>query len=163
MKSFLLTLALLLAILALLFWQSFRPGYVLFSNDSPFGSYMAERSKMPENYAGGWDCLNWLGDRFVMPGPSISIGMRCIIALAPPKVMALIAALLVGLIWRFVKLPSQTRRYVFGACCFISAALIVVAMIGGPDWLELLLPCSGFVFFVAIVAGELVCEGGVWV
>jgi hypothetical protein len=154
MKSFLLTLSILLAVLALLFWQSLRPGYVLFSNDGPLGSRVAERSQMPGNFAGGWDDLNWLGDRFVMPGPAISIGLRCLPCL-PGRVLVLLAALFVGLVWRFCKLPNQTQRYLFAAACFTGAAFMVMSMVCHPAWLELLLPCSGFALVPALIIGEL--------
>jgi len=54
-------LALLAGLLALLFRRSFVPGYVLFSNDGPFGSRVAEWNQLPSGLFGRWADLNSLG------------------------------------------------------------------------------------------------------
>src|SRR5689334_7815757 len=60
-RSFILILACLTAVLGVLFFNSFRPGYVHFSNDGPLGSQIASPFKLPEAFSGVWNDLNWLG------------------------------------------------------------------------------------------------------
>ncbi|MGN6644348.1 MAG: hypothetical protein ACTHKU_15255, partial [Verrucomicrobiota bacterium] len=44
-----------------LFYQSFLPGSVHFSNDGPLGVYVAEWLRPPASFAGLWDDLNSIG------------------------------------------------------------------------------------------------------
>jgi hypothetical protein len=53
--------ALLAVILGLLFWKSFNPGYVFFSNDNPLGQESAAWLKVPQGIFGMWDDLNTIG------------------------------------------------------------------------------------------------------
>lgn len=53
--------ALLAGILALLFWRSFLPDYVHFSNDSPLGQYATDWSQLPGAFTGAWSDLNEAG------------------------------------------------------------------------------------------------------
>jgi hypothetical protein len=55
------TPALLAVILALLFWRSFLPDYVHFSNDSPLGQQNVNFTKLPAAATGMWDDLNETG------------------------------------------------------------------------------------------------------
>ncbi|MGD0350542.1 MAG: hypothetical protein ABSB84_09550 [Verrucomicrobiota bacterium] len=57
----LLPLALLAVILAVLFWESFLPGYVHFSNDGPLGQQMTACSRLPQAFFGSWGDLNDIG------------------------------------------------------------------------------------------------------
>jgi polysaccharide biosynthesis/export protein len=52
---------LLAALLALLFWRSFLPDYVHFSNDGPLGQQNVEWNKLPGAMNGSWDDLNDIG------------------------------------------------------------------------------------------------------
>ena len=52
---------LLAAILAALFWRSFLPEYVHFSNDGPLGMEMFTAAHLPEGFTGMWGDLNDLG------------------------------------------------------------------------------------------------------
>ena len=54
--------ALLAAVLLLLFWRSFSPDYVHFLNDGPFGQQMAAWSQLPEAFMGQWSDLNDIGN-----------------------------------------------------------------------------------------------------
>jgi serine/threonine protein kinase len=54
-------LAVLSGLLALLFWRSFVPGYVVFSNDRPLGSLKSEWMQLPSGLTGRWVDLNSLG------------------------------------------------------------------------------------------------------
>lgn len=49
------------AVMIVLFWRSFVPGYVHFSNDGPLGAQMAEWLKMPAAFTGTWYDINTLG------------------------------------------------------------------------------------------------------
>ena len=59
----------LAAVLALLFWRSFLPGYVHFSNDGPLGQQNANWSKLPAAFTGGWDDLNGIGSYAGLSSP----------------------------------------------------------------------------------------------
>ena len=53
---------LLVLILAILFWRSFLPDFVHFSNDGPLGQQAsAQMSNFPGNFSGGWSDLNDVG------------------------------------------------------------------------------------------------------
>jgi len=53
--------AALVAILFLLFWKSFLPGYVLFNNDGPLGQQNAQWCRLPQAITGAWVDLNTVG------------------------------------------------------------------------------------------------------
>jgi hypothetical protein len=61
-KSQALTLAALLAVILLcLFWRSFLPGFVHFSNDGPLGQQNASWLRLPAAFTGSWVDLNDIG------------------------------------------------------------------------------------------------------
>ena len=60
-RGALLALGVLAGLLALLFWRSFAPNYVLFSNDRPLGLLQAEWMRLPSGLAGRWADLSSLG------------------------------------------------------------------------------------------------------
>jgi hypothetical protein len=67
-KSQALTLAALLAVILLcLFWRSFLPGFVHFSNDGPLGQQNASWLQLPAAFTGSWADLNDIGNS---PGAS---------------------------------------------------------------------------------------------
>ena len=55
------TIGLLAVILVVMFWRSFLPDYVHFSNDGPLGQQNAEWLRMPDSVTGMWANLNYLG------------------------------------------------------------------------------------------------------
>ena len=55
------TVILLAAILVVLFWRSFLPDSVHFSNDGPLGQQNAAWLQMPDSITGMWGDLNYLG------------------------------------------------------------------------------------------------------
>src|ERR1017187_10014372 len=72
-KSQALTLAALLAgILLCLFWRSFLPGFVHFSNDGPLGQENVAWSQLPGALNGMWDDLNGIGFNSGTYSPSVS-------------------------------------------------------------------------------------------
>ena len=52
---------LLVVILAVLFWKSFLPDYVHFSNDGPLGQQMAALGRLPAAFTGSWSDLTTIG------------------------------------------------------------------------------------------------------
>jgi serine/threonine protein kinase len=60
-RSVLLALALLSGMLAVFFWRSFVPGYVLSANDYPLGFLKADWMRLPAGFTGRWADLNSLG------------------------------------------------------------------------------------------------------
>jgi hypothetical protein len=71
-SAFWLTFALLAAVLSLLFWRSFEPDYVHFSNDGPLGQQMAAYCQLPQAATSIWDDLNSLGSNCGSNPPEIS-------------------------------------------------------------------------------------------
>jgi len=53
---------LLVVILAVLFWKSFLPGYVHFSNDGPLGQQNTAWARLPAGFTGIWGDLNDIGN-----------------------------------------------------------------------------------------------------
>ena len=60
-KQFLLFAACAIGLLLFLFWKSFDPRFVLFSNDGPLGAQHMSAIKQPSAYSGVWYDLNSIG------------------------------------------------------------------------------------------------------
>jgi hypothetical protein len=72
-KSFLITLAVLVACLGILFAKSFSANQVIFSNDGPLGLHMAASAGvMPDGFYGIWTDLNWVGGDSLAANPGIT-------------------------------------------------------------------------------------------
>ena len=101
----LLFAALLAVILAALFWKSFLPGYVHFSNDGPLGQQNAAWRHVPTAFLGSWYDINDLGisSGSLAPAPSALIFW----ALGPlgyAKFVAPLALFILGLgAWAFFR------------------------------------------------------------
>ncbi len=97
--------ALLAVILAVLFWKSFLPGYVHFSNDGPLGQQNAAWRHLPTAFLGSWYDINDLGisSGSLAPAPSALIFW----ALGPvgyAKFVAPLALFILGLgAWAFFR------------------------------------------------------------
>ncbi|HTA95045.1 MAG TPA: hypothetical protein VK769_02875, partial [Verrucomicrobiae bacterium] len=63
---------LLTLILAVIFWKSFLPDYIHFSNDGPLGQLMAAQSKPPGTFTGSWGDLNGIGGNAGSASPDIN-------------------------------------------------------------------------------------------
>jgi hypothetical protein len=70
---------LLTIILCCLFWRSFLPGYVHFSNDGPLGSQKSAWLHLPEAFTGLWDDLNSIGINGGSWPPSINGMIRWVL------------------------------------------------------------------------------------
>jgi hypothetical protein len=56
-----LAVGLIAAVLVVLFWRSFLPDYVHFSNDGPLGQQNTDWLRLPSGMFGMWDDLNYTG------------------------------------------------------------------------------------------------------
>ena len=93
-----LPLVVLVGLLSLLFWRSFVPGYVQFSNDSPLGIRMAEWTRLPSGLLGRWDDLNSLGFNWGSFGVSFSTLILWVLGpLGASKFLAPIILCILGL------------------------------------------------------------------
>jgi len=85
-------------ILVLLFGRVLFPGVVLFSNDGPLGSIMADQVGLPAWFSGAWLDLNWLGSNGGLRDLSVS---SILLWLAGPvgyaKFLAPVSIFLLGL------------------------------------------------------------------
>src|SRR6185369_14628709 len=77
-RQLLVFAALLAGILSLLFFRSFDPTEVVFSNDGPYGGMVAQHNRMPALLTGYWQDLNWLGYEIPAPSPTISTALRLV-------------------------------------------------------------------------------------
>ena len=69
-------LALIAAAIAALFWRSFLPEYVHFSNDGPLGAQSVNFAALPGGFTGMWDDLNLIGANAGTAGPGITAAIR---------------------------------------------------------------------------------------
>jgi hypothetical protein len=71
--------ALLLVLLSILFWRSYLPGEVVFSNDGPLGRLNSACHALPERFTGCWEDLNSVGLSALSAPPNISFGLQCLL------------------------------------------------------------------------------------
>ncbi len=106
-SGFLVLLALLLVVLAALFYKSFSANQVLFSNDGPLGIINADCNRTQlSTHASVWQDLNWFGSEGIALPPSFTAVLLWL--LQPPMLYAKFAApiglLLLGLsAWLFFR------------------------------------------------------------
>ena len=67
---------LLLIVLAILFWRSFLPGFVHFSNDGPLGMQNAAWLRFPDSITGQWYDLNSIGNSAGTASPDLASLIR---------------------------------------------------------------------------------------
>ncbi|MDB6055203.1 MAG: hypothetical protein JWN25_2726, partial [Verrucomicrobiales bacterium] len=72
LKGFFILVLVLSIILVSMFHNGIEAGYVLNSNDGPFGIQSAQYTSYPGMFSGGWNDLNWLGANIGNAGPSIT-------------------------------------------------------------------------------------------
>jgi hypothetical protein len=105
-SGFLALLALLLVVLAALFYKSFTANQVLFSNDGPLG-IISSTCKVTDfrTAVGVWQDLNWLGSEDVSGSPNLSMFILMLLKpLLYAKFAAPIGLLLLGLsAWLFFR------------------------------------------------------------
>ena len=91
-------LLLLVVILCCLFWRSFLPKYVHFSNDGPLGQQMTAWFELPAAFTGAWDDLNDIGASAGAFPMDINAAIKLSLgAVGYAKFLAPIALLILGL------------------------------------------------------------------
>ncbi len=75
LKSFGGTALVLIVVTLFLFWDSFDPALILFSNDGPLGSISTDAIEMPGTFSGYWHDLNWLGYEQPSASPGIYMAL----------------------------------------------------------------------------------------
>mgnify|MGYP006982472290 FL=1 len=75
LKPFAGAAAVLLVVTLFLFWNSFNPALILFSNDGPLGSISTDAIEMPGTFSGYWHDLNWLGYEQPSASPGIYMAL----------------------------------------------------------------------------------------
>ena len=75
-RQFLILLACLLGVMAILFHKALLPDWLIFSNDGPLGAAMAAQSKLPDGFAGVWVDSNWLGAASPAPAPDLTVSFQ---------------------------------------------------------------------------------------
>src|ERR1035437_9792239 len=122
---------LLAVVLALLFWKSFLPDYVHFSNDGPLGQQIVDWLKLPSSVFGMWDDLNDLGQRIGSFPPSVTMVLKWLLGpLGYAKFYQPIALFILGLgAWTFFRaLKLSSLAALLGALatmlnsCFFAGA-----------------------------------------
>ena len=103
-RAFLIPI-LLAVILAVLFWKSFLPDYVHFSNDGPLGQQNTEWSKLPGAFTGVWGDLNDIGNNGGTAPLGLSTLMRWVLGpVGYSKFLAPFALFILGLgAWTFFR------------------------------------------------------------
>src|ERR1700690_3747081 len=98
-------IALLAAILAVLFCKSFLPGYVHFSNDGPLGVENAQWLRLPQGFVGCWADLNNIGGTAGSCPPSLTSVTRWILgSVGYAKFFPPLALFILGLgAWTFFR------------------------------------------------------------
>jgi hypothetical protein len=96
---------LLAVVLAVLFWKSFMPGYVHFSNDGPLGQQNAAWARLPGAFSGIWGDLNDIGNSSGSFGPDLCTLFRWLLGpVGYSKFLAPFAVFVLGLgAWTFFR------------------------------------------------------------
>lgn len=102
---FLATAGLLIVLLGVLFYKSFIPREVVFSNDGPLGGLVEAQNQLPQIFTGMWTDLNSIGSNGGMASPCFSSLLR--LAIGPvgyAKFFAPCALLILGIgAWTFFR------------------------------------------------------------
>jgi hypothetical protein len=100
-----LAVGLFAAVLAVLFWRSFLPGYVHFSNDGPLGQENVDWLKLPSAMFGMWDDLNDIGVNAGAFTPGVTAGLKWLLGpVGYAKFYAPVALFILGLgAWTFFR------------------------------------------------------------
>ena len=102
LNNALVHLAIMAIVMAFLFLDSFKTGFVTFSNDSPLGNQVAQWDQLISNLWGTWQPLNWFGGVTVSNRPTISI----------------FAGALVGNAIVYAKFFTPFALWLLGACAY---------------------------------------------
>jgi Bacterial membrane protein YfhO len=104
------TVLILLVVLGVLFWRSFLPDFVHFSNDGPLGPQNAHFYHLPEAMTGMWDDLNDTGASIGSFAPSVTMVLKWLLnPLGYSKFVIPIGLLILGTgAWAFFRALKLT-------------------------------------------------------
>ncbi len=154
----------LAVLLAILFWKSFLPGYVHFSNDGPLGQQNAAYAKLPAGFSGVWGDLNDIGNNGGSASPDLGTLFRWVAGpVGYAKFLPPFALFILGLgAWTFFRqlkfsplaamlggLAAALNSAYFSTACwgvaaqeiaigfnFFALALVVSNSPGTPRWVR---------------------------
>lgn len=124
---------LLLGTIALLFWRSFNPDFIHFSNDGPLGQQNVDWGKLPGAMTGMWDDLNDVGFAVGTFTPSVTALIKWLFGpLGASKFYAPLSLFILGLgAWTFFRtLKLSSLAATLGAL----AAALSSAYLGNACW-----------------------------
>ena len=135
---------LLFAILIILFWRSFTPDFVHFSNDGPLGQQNVNWLKLPAAMTGMWDDLNDVGNAVGTFSPGVSAFIKFALgSVGYAKFYAPVTLFILGLgVWTFFRALKLTpfaitlatlaavlnSGYFAGACWGVASVEIALGM-----------------------------------
>jgi len=104
-SSFLSMAGLIALLLGLLFYRSFLPSEVHFSNDGPLGGLVEEQNQLPQTFTGAWTDLNSIGSGGGAAAPALSSLLRMVIGpVGFAKFFPPCALFILGLgVWAFLR------------------------------------------------------------
>jgi hypothetical protein len=128
-----LAVGLFAVVLALLFWRSFLPDYVHFSNDGPLGQQNADWLKLPAAMTGMWVDLNDTGFSAGAFAPSITAALKWLLGpVGYAKFYAPVALFILGLgAWTFFRALKLTP---LAAMLGALAAMLSSTFFAGACW-----------------------------
>jgi hypothetical protein len=135
---------LLLAVLVILFWRSFLPDFVHFSNDGPIGQQNSAWKQLPAAMTGSWYDLNDIGSSVGVLAPTFtSLIFMCLGPLGLAKFFPPLALFILGLgVWSLLRALKLTplavtlgtlaavlnSMFFAGACWGVASAEIAIGM-----------------------------------
>jgi len=138
-------IGLLAVILIVLFWRSFLPDYVHFSNDAPLGQQNAAWTQQPGGMMGVWGDLNYLGSSGGSYTPDVAVALRMVLSpVGFAKFFPAITMFLLGLAaWSFFRqlkltplaaalgaLAAMLNSTFFSTACWgVASQEIAIAMV----------------------------------
>ena len=168
----------LVAIVVVLFHQSFNPTMVLFSSDGPLGIMAAKDLQLPAGFTGYWFDSNWLGASLGIASPSFMFMMMWLLTpVMAAKFLAPIFVLVAGLAATFcfrvlgfrpmvcllAGIAAELNSNFFSNACWgvgtrgsaLAAAFLAIAGIWSArrsyPWLKLVL--AGFATGMSVMEG----------
>src|SRR5882724_488927 len=119
--------------LALLFWRSFLPDYVHFSNDGPLGMQEVAWTRLPAGFFGMWSDMNVLGGDCGTSTPSVSTLLHWFLGpVGYSKFYAPVALLILGVgAWSFFR---SLKLLQLAAALGALAAMLNTGFFAGACW-----------------------------
>ncbi len=127
------TVCLLAVLLSILFWRSFLPDFVHFSNDGPLGIQMNQCFQPPAGFTGVWSDTGFVGGNGGVLPVDINILLRWLLGpVGYAKFLAPVALFLLGLgAWTFFQ---QLKLTPLAALLGALAAMLNSSFVSGACW-----------------------------